>query len=51
MAIYDNESKKELLRQFGFDKEVKRAELRLCPFCGNPISDEDFRNDISRKES
>ena len=49
--IYDNPFKKDLLRQMGFDKEVKRAEARLCPFCGMPVSDEDFRDELSRKES
>jgi hypothetical protein len=49
--IYDNPQKKELLRQMGFDQEVERVELRLCPFCRLPVSDEDFRDNLSSKES
>jgi hypothetical protein len=49
--IYDNPQRKDLLRRLGFDKEVKRAEARLCPFCGMPVNDEDFRDELSRKEA
>jgi hypothetical protein len=49
--IYDNPRKKDLLRQLGFEKEVSRAEFRLCPFCSMPVNDEDFRDELSRKES
>jgi len=49
--IYDNLPRKDLLRQLGFGKEVKRAEAHLCPFCGMPIKMEDFRDELSRKES
>ena len=49
--IYDNSPKKDLLRQLGFGKEIERAEARLCPFCGMPVSDEDFRDELSRKEA
>jgi hypothetical protein len=49
--IYDNPFKKDLLRKIGFDKEIERVEARLCPFCGMPINDEDFRDELSRKEA
>ena len=49
--IYDNPLKKDLLRQLGFGKEIERAEARLCPFCGLPVNMEDFRDELSRKES
>jgi len=49
-SIVDNQTKKNLLRSAGFNKEVNRAELGLCPLCGMPVKDEDFRNALSRKE-
>ena len=49
--IYDDSQKKNLLKQLGFDKEVARVESRLCPFCKMPVTDEDFRDELSRKES
>jgi hypothetical protein len=45
------ENVKNNLRALGFEKEVKRVELNLCPFCGLPVSDEDFRNEKSRREA
>jgi hypothetical protein len=41
---------KEIMREAGFNKEVERAELGLCPFCGMPVKIEDFRDEISRRE-
>jgi len=29
---------------------VKAVEEGLCPFCGKPVSIEDFRDDLSRRE-
>jgi len=49
--IYDNPQKKDLLRQLGFGKEITRAEARLCPFCSMPVNMEDFRDELSRRES
>ena len=48
--LKDNKFKKSNLRGAGFDDEVKRVELGLCPFCSNPVKVEDFRNEISRRE-
>ena len=41
---------KNNLRAFGFENEIDRVEQNLCPFCGEPVSEEDFRDDASRKE-
>lgn len=43
--IQDNFSKESQL-----GKMAEQASLGFCPFCGNPVSDEDFRDEISRKE-
>lgn len=44
------DSKKEQLKAFGFDKEIENVENQRCPFCGREIHMEDFRDSISRKE-
>jgi Zn-dependent M32 family carboxypeptidase len=49
--IYDNSFKKNVLKTFGFDTEVERVETKRCPFCGMPVNDEDFRDELSRKEA
>ena len=41
---------KKLLESMGFGKEVERVESGLCPFCGKEVKQEDFRDDLSRKE-
>lgn len=41
---------KNNLRALGFGSEVDRVEQGMCPFCGEPVKEEDFRDDISRKE-
>lgn len=33
-----------------FEKELARVRKGLCPICGEPINEEDFRDDLSRKE-
>ncbi|HPI82690.1 MAG TPA: hypothetical protein PK122_05680 [Candidatus Paceibacterota bacterium] len=50
-SIKDNPIKKNNLLSLGFDKEVRRIEFGLCPFCGSPILMEDFRNELSRREA
>jgi hypothetical protein len=40
----------DIMRALGFDKEVDRTKLGLCPTCGNPVKMEDFKDDISRRE-
>lgn len=49
-SLKDNEHKKNILRGAGFDKEVKRVEFNLCPFCGQPVRIEDFKDALSRRE-
>ena len=49
--IKDNNFKKNNLLAAGFTKEVNRVEMGLCPFCGMPIKMEDFKDEISRRES
>lgn len=51
MSIYDNQSKRNALRKLGFNKEIDRVETKRCPFCGMPVNDEDFRDELSRKEA
>ena len=41
---------KKIVSEAGFDKEISRIEKYLCPFCGDAIKIEDFRDKISRKE-
>lgn len=48
--IKNNEQKKQNLRNTGFAKEVERIELGECPFCGNKVKQEDFRDKLSLKE-
>lgn len=48
--IKDNNFKKSNLQGAGFNKEVERIELGLCPFCSNPVKAEDFKNESSRRE-
>ena len=42
---------RDIMLQTGFGKEIQRVELGLCPFCGNPIKTEDFRDELSRREA
>ena len=41
---------KNLMRQYGFGKQVDAVEHSFCPTCQKPIVMEDFRNAISVKE-
>ena len=50
MGIKDNRIKREMLIGAGFGEEVRRAMLGICPFCNTPVTVEDFRDDLSRKE-
>jgi len=44
------ESKKDLLRTMGFNREVDSIELGLCPLCQKMILTEDFKDELSRRE-
>ncbi len=41
---------KELMKQAGFKKEVKRVEAGHCPFCNKKIDLDEFRDPLSIKE-
>ena len=42
---------KEILKQLGFNDEVKLVESSKCPFCKKDINPEkDFKDDLSKKE-
>jgi hypothetical protein len=34
----------------GFGKEMDMVEKGVCPFCKKPVNQEDFRDELSRKE-
>jgi hypothetical protein len=40
----------EIMKNFGFGKEVAMVKKNKCPFCRRPVKDSDFRDDLSRKE-
>ena len=44
------DQKEKNLKSVGFDKELTRVKMNLCPFCGQPIKMEDFKDALSRKE-
>lgn len=46
----EGQQRKQNLRDLGFEKEVDRTEMKLCPFCKEPIKMEDFKDALSRKE-
>jgi len=50
MGIKDNPTKRSMLIAAGFAEEVRRAMLGMCIFCQKPVTVEDFRDDISRRE-
>ena len=41
---------KNILKQLGFNEEVKAVEHGFCPFCKKPVSIEDFKDEISKRE-
>jgi len=41
---------KKIMEAAGLGDMVKAVEKGLCPFCGNPVNFEDFRDDLSRRE-
>jgi len=44
------QSKKEMLRQVGFEKEINNINLGLCPLCGKTVKEKDFKDKLSLKE-
>ncbi len=45
-----DEFRKKLLTSVGFDKEVKNVELGNCPFCGLAVKENEFRDELSKRE-
>lgn len=41
---------KEMMRNMGFEVEVRRVNDGLCPFCGYTIRVDEFRDQLSREE-
>jgi hypothetical protein len=41
---------KELMRIMGFEKEVEKVEHGFCPFCSQPITMEEFTDEVSKRE-
>jgi transcription initiation factor IIE alpha subunit len=41
---------KQMLKEAGFDREVKLIEEGRCPCCGEIVNEEDFRDEPSKKE-
>ncbi len=41
---------KEIMKQVGFEKEVKLVEQNKCPFCKQPINNNEFKDELSRRE-
>lgn len=41
---------KKIMEAAGLGNMVKAVEKGLCPFRGKPVSIEDFRDDLSRRE-
>lgn len=33
-----------------FPDEMKNVEKGICPFCEKPVKEEDFKNEISKRE-
>lgn len=42
--------KKSLLTMAGFGEAVAKVEQGLCPFCNNPVKEEDFTSPLTKKE-
>lgn len=40
----------KLMREAGFEPEVRRVKQKLCPFCGKPVDEKDFKDEVSRRE-
>ena len=41
---------KRILHQAGFGEEVKTVEQGVCPLCKYKVDENEFRDEISRKE-
>lgn len=41
---------KEIMSMFGFGEELARIKNCRCPFCRKPVLEENFRDELSKKE-
>ena len=41
---------KAIMRAAGFSEEVKAVEGGQCPFCKKAVTNDSFRNELSRRE-
>jgi len=41
---------KEIMKLFGYEKEVTAVEHGFCPFCNKPVSKDEFTDELSKKE-
>ena len=41
---------KEIMIQAGMGEFVKKVEMGLCPFCGRKVTEDQFRDRISKEE-
>ena len=42
--------KKEMMIKAGYGKEVEKVENNMCPFCGEVIAENEFRDETSLQE-
>ena len=45
-----DEKRIERARSLGLNKEADRVSLGFCPFCGKPVTREEFRDPLSLRE-
>lgn len=38
------------MKKAGFKEEIDKVEKDICPFCNTKINQEDFKDELSRKE-
>ena len=41
---------KEIMKKAGFGERVKLVERNMCPFCKKEIRQQDFKDELSRRE-
>jgi hypothetical protein len=44
------ENVKKNLKDLGFEEEVQNVEQNRCPFCKKEIDENDFRDELSKRE-
>jgi hypothetical protein len=41
---------KDIMNAMGFGDQVKKVEHGFCPFCSKPVSKDEFRDELSKRE-